>query len=70
MEKVYIVERVLYSEYSVWIAVFDSFEKAKKEYDKLLEIRKEDFKEQWLTIGNTYSSYDYGYLQVSEMPVL
>lgn len=70
MKKVYIVERVLYSEYSVWIAVFDSFEKAKKEYNELLEIRKEDFKEQGLTIGDTYTSYDYGYLQVSEMPVL
>lgn len=70
MKKVYIVERVLYSEYSVWMAVFDSFEKAKKEYNELLEIRKEDFKEQGLTIGDTYTSYDYGYLQVSEMPVL
>ena len=70
MKKVYIVERVLYSEYSVCIAVFDSFEKAKKEYNELLEIRKEDFKEQGLYIGNTYTSYDYGYLQISEMPVL
>jgi len=70
MKKVYIVERVLYSEYSVWIAVFDSFEKAKKEYNELLEIRKEDFKDQWLTVWNTYTSYDYGYLQISEMPVL
>lgn len=47
-KKVYIVERTLYDHYSTRTAVFDSYKKAKKEYNELLKIWEQDFKDQGL----------------------
>lgn len=69
-KKVYIVERTLYDQYSTRTAVFDSYKKAKKEYNELLKIWEQDFKDQGLYTNWDYSTYDYWHLELYETTIL